>query len=709
MITKDLGMVTAYAYAVSKGYTGTEEEFAELMASYASVAQEAVDAALAAAQSEQNAQDAKTAAEGARDTAQNTVDGAIAGIQAEGQTQIGAVQSEGATQVGNVNSAGQTQVGNVNAAGTTQVGNVNTAGSTQVGAVQAKGTEVLNSIPADYSTLSGDVSGLKSAIVNETLFTSVDYNPFYTSNWSVGYINPTNGNNASLSKYIRLNPNNFINPQDGATYLKANAGYSFYVFAYEQNGTYLGAWNGKEFVKTWQYMNVTEFNLLKIETLYKYRVFMGRDDQADMTVSEYTNLIIYYTRTASDGYRGMMRDANLADDTTKASGYLTTTGDIADADEQSRRDTTTDFIHVNGGETYTIALYTHKSVEFSCRICEYDENKNYVTRFDYTQSTIVKTWRDFNYALWQITIPENVSYIRVSQRYGFCMIAKGITEWDYMPSPFDIRNHWNMRPKQDYFVKTVNHRGYGRIAPENTAPAFELSADLGFWGVENDIRFTSDGVPVLLHDETINRTARNADGTEISGDVYISQITYEQALTYDFGIWMGEQYKGTKIMTFEQFVSLCRKKSLNMYNEIKAGTEQQVADLVQLVKRYGMKKHCTWCSFSPSYLEMVCRYDESARIGLTLSTLEMSDIPTLVSLKNGFNSVYVAVHINQNSSITNEIVDALIAEDIELEMYTPNFISVMQSLNPYVTGVTSDWLIAGNVLYTGRNDVIVLN
>jgi hypothetical protein len=45
MINKDLGLVTAYAYAVSKGYTGTEDEFAELMASYASVAEQAEESA----------------------------------------------------------------------------------------------------------------------------------------------------------------------------------------------------------------------------------------------------------------------------------------------------------------------------------------------------------------------------------------------------------------------------------------------------------------------------------------------------------------------------------------------------------------------------------------------------------------------------------------------------------------------------------------
>lgn len=42
---KDLGIVTAYGYAVSKGYTGTEEEYAELMASYADVAEDAAESA----------------------------------------------------------------------------------------------------------------------------------------------------------------------------------------------------------------------------------------------------------------------------------------------------------------------------------------------------------------------------------------------------------------------------------------------------------------------------------------------------------------------------------------------------------------------------------------------------------------------------------------------------------------------------------------
>jgi glycerophosphoryl diester phosphodiesterase len=559
--------------------------------------------------------------------------------------------------------------------------------------------------PTLGDAIRGQVSDLKSTLNNETLFTSVEYNPFNTSNWSVGHISPTTGNNASSSQTIRLNAGDFINPQNGATYLKAEVGYSFHVYAYEQNGTYVGAWDGKAFSKTWSYIPVTEFKLLSHPN-YKYRVSMGRDGEA-MSTSEYINLVIYYIRTASDGYRGKMLRDNLAEDTTKTWGYLSSSGTISGASDQSGRETTTDFIPIVGDETYTFTLYVNKSVDYWSRICFYNASKEYITRYDDSSSTPLEQWGNFNVKTFQGKAPSNASFVRVSQRYGFCIVTKGVTSWEYMPSSIDIRKHWNLRPKQDYFVKSINHRGYGRVAPENTKPAFELSADLGFWGVETDIRFTSDGVAVLLHDETINRTARNADGTEISGTINIADITYAQALTYDFGIWMGSQYAGTRIMTFEEFISLCRKKSLHAYNEIKAGTDAQVAELVQTTKRYGMEKHSSWTSFSASYLSAVCNYDADARIGLLSASVDDNYIGTLLSLKTATNTVFANVDGSTNSSLTNTIIDSLISNDIALEMYTPNFVSVVESKNPYVTGMTSDWCIAGDVLYTGRNNIMI--
>lgn len=68
-MSKYLGDVSAYAYAVSQGYTGTEEEFAELMASYATVAQNAAASASAAAQSATAAAGSASSASGSAETA----------------------------------------------------------------------------------------------------------------------------------------------------------------------------------------------------------------------------------------------------------------------------------------------------------------------------------------------------------------------------------------------------------------------------------------------------------------------------------------------------------------------------------------------------------------------------------------------------------------------------------------------------------------
>lgn len=72
-VPTNLGIATAYGYAKSKGYTGTEEEFAILMADYASVGQEAKeakeDAQSAASSAEQDALDAEAWARGTRNNA----------------------------------------------------------------------------------------------------------------------------------------------------------------------------------------------------------------------------------------------------------------------------------------------------------------------------------------------------------------------------------------------------------------------------------------------------------------------------------------------------------------------------------------------------------------------------------------------------------------------------------------------------------------
>jgi glycerophosphoryl diester phosphodiesterase len=52
----------------------------------------------------------------------------------------------------------------------------------------------------------------------------------------------------------------------------------------------------------------------------------------------------------------------------------------------------------------------------------------------------------------------------------------------------------------------IAHRGSSAEAPENTLPAFEAAVRLGADAFELDVRLTADGAPVVIHDDTLDRT-----------------------------------------------------------------------------------------------------------------------------------------------------------------------------------------------------------
>lgn len=76
-------------------------------------------------------------------------------------------------------------------------------------------------------------------------------------------------------------------------------------------------------------------------------------------------------------------------------------------------------------------------------------------------------------------------------------------------------------------VGISGHRGASAELPENTLAAFRRALDHGADGIELDVALTSDGVPVVMHDETVDRTT---DGTGA-----VSELTLDQLRTLDAG------------------------------------------------------------------------------------------------------------------------------------------------------------------------------
>jgi glycerophosphoryl diester phosphodiesterase len=98
-----------------------------------------------------------------------------------------------------------------------------------------------------------------------------------------------------------------------------------------------------------------------------------------------------------------------------------------------------------------------------------------------------------------------------------------------------------MNPLLDLSARPViAHRGASGSAPENTVPAFELAVRQGADALELDVRLTRDGVPVVLHDSSLERTTdhRGAVGTvtltELAEVDAGARFTADRGHTYPF-------------------------------------------------------------------------------------------------------------------------------------------------------------------------------
>lgn len=122
------------------------------------------------------------------------------------------------------------------------------------------------------------------------------------------------------------------------------------------------------------------------------------------------------------------------------------------------------------------------------------------------------------------------------------------------------------------YPKIVAHRGGGSLAPENTLGAIRLGASMGFKAVEFDVMLAGDGTPVIIHDETVDRT------TDGHGEV--SKMTFAELARF-------KNKNSERIPKYEEAVALCRELGICANVEIKParGHERKTGEAVARMTR----------------------------------------------------------------------------------------------------------------------------
>lgn len=175
--------------------------------------------------------------------------------------------------------------------------------------------------------------------------------------------------------------------------------------------------------------------------------------------------------------------------------------------------------------------------------------------------------------------------------------------------------------RKNRVMKVWAHRGASGHAPENTLPAFELAHKLGADGIELDVQLTRDGVPVVIHDEWIDRVS---DGTGCVRDYTLEELkNFNMNQTFP-------AYGKVSIPTLEEVYDLVRKTDMVVNLELKNSTifydglEEKV---LRLAEEKGLADRIIYSSFNHYSMRKICGLLPTARVAFLYSNgiLDIAD------------------------------------------------------------------------------------
>ena len=160
------------------------------------------------------------------------------------------------------------------------------------------------------------------------------------------------------------------------------------------------------------------------------------------------------------------------------------------------------------------------------------------------------------------------------------------------------------------------HRGRSRAAPENTLAAFLGAVESGDAGLELDTALSADGVPVVIHDDTVDRT------TDGSGS--IAGMTAGEIARLDAGSWFDAAFAGTRIPTLEEvFEAVGGRIAINVELKSSGGRERREDSIeskaAALAGEFGIRDSVLFSSFDWGLLESCRALEPHGHIGVLMA------------------------------------------------------------------------------------------
>jgi glycerophosphoryl diester phosphodiesterase len=181
------------------------------------------------------------------------------------------------------------------------------------------------------------------------------------------------------------------------------------------------------------------------------------------------------------------------------------------------------------------------------------------------------------------------------------------------PEPLVLPNDATAIPR------VVAHRGYSAVAPENTLAATTAGAKSGADWVEVDVATNADGVPYILHDNTVDRTTDGTGALPALGSAYLDGI--------DAGAWFSPSFTGQPLPSLDALLDEVKRGSAKLLLEIKGPeTDAEVARIVAAVRAKGLAGRTLMQSFDENVVRASAKADPAIPVALLRGTLDADPV-----------------------------------------------------------------------------------
>lgn len=227
----------------------------------------------------------------------------------------------------------------------------------------------------------------------------------------------------------------------------------------------------------------------------------------------------------------------------------------------------------------------------------------------------------------------------------------------------------------------IGHRGAAAYAPENTLEGILTAVEMGVTWVEVDVKLTKDSVPVLFHDDTLDRTT--------NGHGPVAEMAFNDLRDLEAGSWFSDSFAGIRVPTLEEAIDVIFEHNLGVNLEIKPcpGREKETAEamLDVLARIWDEPDRLLISSFSHVSLETAQDMAEEWHRGLLLET----EIPeNWRELAEYLNPATLNI---DGREVTREQVEDLIELQKPILAYTINDAFLARKLRSWgVDGVFTD-------------------